>query len=134
MVAAAVLLWASAHAFASSPPRPCVEALAVSAPCVGVLLPEKQARKGLACLRADLPACRELARLHAEDLAAEIKAAKAHAAAERSRADALAKLLDQAVTPPKPEPKWWQSSEFVVFVSVVAVGALTAAVVLGVVD
>jgi len=127
------LLWASAHSLAASPPLPCAEAQRVDSPCVGVLVPERQAAEALACIRADLPACVELAKLKAQDLEAELSAAKAHAEAERKRADRLSALLDEAVTPPPPRLAWWQSSEFAITITVVAAGALTAAIVLGVV-
>lgn len=135
MVAVAVALFV-AGAQAATPPRPepCASARSVTTPCVGLLVPHDQARAALTCLRADLPECVEQAALHAQDLAAELMAAKADARNQRKRADALSALLDAAVTPPAPAPEWWQSSAFVVTVSVVAVGALTAAVLLAVVD
>jgi hypothetical protein len=132
-----VLLWVSARGIAATPPRPvadCAEAQAVDSPCVGVLLPTKDARAGLGCLRADLPACQELSLLRAQELEAELSAAKAHAEAQRKRAEQLSKLLEEAQTPPPPKLEWWQSSEWAVTVAVVAVGALTAAIVLGVTD
>jgi hypothetical protein len=72
--------------------------------------------------------------LRVQDVEAELSASKAHAETQRKRAEALGRLLDQATRRPRPAPEWWQTSAFVVTISVVAVGALTAAVVLGVVD
>lgn len=129
------LLWASARGFASSPPLvPCAEAQQVDSPCVGVLVPEREAAEALTCLRADLPACEKAAEVTRAELAAEVEAAKKEAEAQRKRAEKLSTLLDQAVTPAPPRLEWWQSVEFAVTISVVAVGALTAAIVLGVVD
>lgn len=125
----------------SATPELCTKVQRVKQPCDGQLLPHTDAAKMLACLRVDLPGCEEQASnkleqaaLEASDLRSELSAAKAYAESQRTRADALSALLDSTVSIPEPAPAWWQSSEFVVAVSIVAAGALTAAIVLAVAD
>ena len=120
--------------------QPCTEVVRVLEPCDGQLLPHADAAALLTCRDVSLPGCHEQAAnaaeqaaLAAADLRAELAAAKAWAAAQASRADSLGALLDSAVTPPTPAPEWWQSSAWVVTISLLAVGALTAAVLLAVV-
>jgi hypothetical protein len=119
-------------AFAAAPPNACTEAQPVDVPCRGLLVPEADARRALTCLRVELPDCREQAALAAQDASAEFQACKAVLEVERLRGDKLAALVDEATTPPAPALAWWQSAEWVVAISVVAVGALTAAIILGV--
>jgi hypothetical protein len=113
-----------AAALLSATPPPaaeCSEALSVDEPCGGALLPDRVFRHLLACA----------AELEAEQLrrAAELDAAKEREAAQRDRADQCVTALARGCAP---EVEWWQRSEVVIGLVVVAVGALVAVVVLAV--
>lgn len=124
---------------ASVQAEPCERVQRVLAPCDGQLVPHADAAKMHACLTVDFPGCEEQgknkleqAALTAQDLRSELSAAKAYAESQRRRADRLGELLEGAVSIPEPAVVWWQTSEFVVTLTVVAVGSLTAAIVLAV--
>ena len=124
---------------ASTQAAPCERVQRVLEPCDGQLIPHPDAARMNACLKVDLPGCEEQKRIEleqaaltAQDLTAELSAAKAYTESQRKRADALGELLGGAVAMPKPAVAWWQTSEFVVTLVIVVAGSLTAAIVLAV--
>ena len=125
MVATALVL--GPHMVLANPPCEAASSLqkGMEAPCTGLLLPEPQARQALLCLSVDLP------KLHIEfdklklKLFVETQSFKELVAVERTRANKLQALLDEAITIPKLEVAWYESPYFWGVVGVVVGSALT---------
>jgi hypothetical protein len=114
---------------AAAPPERCQEAVDVSTPCRGTLLPYDAVRTLLAC-PVDLSAEKTARTLDAAEAEARLAEARRQEAAQHARAEGCRSLLDKCTSQPAARVEWWQGPEVVVSLLVVAVGALVAVAVL----
>jgi hypothetical protein len=114
---------------AATPPERCQEAVDVSTPCAGTLVPYPMMRTLLAC-PIELSSERTARLLDAAEAEARLAEARRQEAAQHARAEGCQSLLGRCTTRPAARVEWWQGPEVVVSLLVVAVGALVAVVVL----
>ncbi len=115
----------------AAPPDLCQEAADVSTPCRGTIVPYDMLRTLLAC-SVGLAAERDGRVLDAVEAEARLVEARQQEATQRTRAEGCQELLGECVALPSPRVAWWQRSEFVIVLGVVAAGAVAAVVVLAV--
>lgn len=126
VVLAATLTLGSRVALADTP---CDAAVPLTqgtlAPCTGLLLPETQARQALIGLTVDLPKLHiTLDKLQLEH-SVRLESLQELIKVEKTRADSLKALLDEAVAIPNQALAWYESPYFLVPVGIVVGSALT---------
>jgi len=105
----------------------CLEPVAVTTPCAGVLLPNSAAEQGLKCLRVEVPRLKLDIEFLTKEKASFEKLHLSLITAERKRSEGLEKQIEFLLKS-NTAPKWYESPAFHFAIGFVTASAITVGI------